>query len=64
MRRRTSRSHVWSVLGGAVVVLAGFAIALGEMFRWPRGTPWIVVGVAVALVAVIRRLGRARRERG
>ena len=63
MRRGASASHVWSVLAGAVVVLAGFAIALSEMLRLPKGTPWIVVAVAVALVAVIRRLGRARRER-
>jgi len=52
MRRR--RSHVGLVLSGAVVVAAGFAVALVEVFRFPKGSIWVVVGVTVIVVAAIR----------
>jgi hypothetical protein len=42
------------VLAGAVVVAAGFAIGLVELLKFPKGTVWLVVAVAVALVALIR----------
>ena len=42
------------VLAAAVIILAGFAIALVEMYRWPKAAIWGVVGVTVLLVAVIR----------
>jgi hypothetical protein len=47
-------SQTGLVLAGAVIVLAGFGIALVEMYRWPKGSIWGVVGVAVLLVAIIR----------
>jgi thiamine transporter ThiT len=48
------RSQLGLVLAAAVIIAAGFAIALVEMYRWPKGSIWGVVGVAVLLVAVIR----------
>ena len=52
MRRR--RSHLGLILAGAVVVAAGFAVALVEVFRFPKGSIWIVVGVTVVVVGIIR----------
>jgi hypothetical protein len=56
MRRR--RAHAGLVLAGAVVVLAGFAIALVEAFKLPKGSIWVVVAGTVVLVAVIRGVTR------
>jgi hypothetical protein len=56
MRRR--RSHAGLVLAGIVVVLAGFAIALVEAYKLPKGTIWVVVAGTVILVAGIRWLTR------
>jgi hypothetical protein len=59
MRRRRPR---WApVLAGGVVVAAGFAVALVEVYRWPKGSIWLVAGAAVLLVFLIRRLGRQER---
>jgi hypothetical protein len=46
------------ILAGGVVIAAGFGIALVEAYRMPKGSLWIVVGVAVLLVLLIRWLGR------
>jgi hypothetical protein len=46
-----------SLLAGGVVIAAGFGIALVEAYRLPKGSLWIVVGVAVLLVVLIRWLG-------
>lgn len=54
MARR--RSHVGLALAGAVVILAGFAIAIVEALQLPKGSIWIVVAVAVVLVIVIRSI--------
>ena len=54
MNRAQRPSQVGLVLAAAVIVLAGFAIALVEMYRWPKWSIWGVVGVTVLLVAVIR----------
>ena len=56
MRRR--RSHTGLVLAGAVVILGGFAIALVEALKWPKGSIWVVVGATVVLVAAIRWVTR------
>lgn len=48
------RSHVGLVLSGAVVIAAGFAIALVEAFKLPKGSIWLVVGTAVLVVLAIR----------
>ena len=54
MNRARRPSQVGLVLAAAVIILAGFAIALVEMYRWPKAAIWGVVGVTVLLVAVIR----------
>ena len=56
MRRR--RSHWRSVLGGGIVIAAAFAVALVERYRAPKGSIWIVVGVAALLVFLVRVVGR------
>ena len=55
------RSQAGLILAGAVVIAAGFGIALVEVFRFPRGSVWVVVAAAVLLVAVIRAMTRPRR---
>jgi hypothetical protein len=45
-------------LAGAVVVLAGFAIAIVEALHLPKGSIWIVVATTVLLVMVIRSMTR------
>jgi hypothetical protein len=55
---RRQRAHAGLVLAGAVVILAGFAIALVEAFKLPKGTIWVVVAGTVILVAVIRGVTR------
>jgi hypothetical protein len=45
-------------LAGGVVIAAGFAIAVVEALHLPKASIWIVVGVTIVLVALIRRLGR------
>ena len=56
MRRRRSQWRL--VLGGGVVIAAAFAVALVERYRMPRGSVWIVVGVAALLAFLIRVVGR------
>jgi hypothetical protein len=59
MRRR--RSSWAPLLAGGVVVAAGFAVALVEVYRFPKGSIWFVVGAAALLVLLIRVLdGRKR----
>ena len=48
------RSRTGTVLAACVVVAAGFAVAVVEMLRMPKGTIWLVVAAAVAILAVIR----------
>jgi hypothetical protein len=59
MRRRCSG---WAAgLAGGVVIAAGFAVALVEVYRWPKASIWLVAGAAVLLLLLIRRLaGRGR----
>jgi hypothetical protein len=49
------------VVAGGVVIAAGFAVALVEALKLPKGSIWIVVGGAVVLVGTIRRLTAGRR---
>jgi predicted membrane channel-forming protein YqfA (hemolysin III family) len=56
MARR--RSHRGLVLAGIVVILAGFAVALTEALHFPKGSIWVVVGVAVLIVGAIRYFTR------
>ena len=53
------RSARWSTLAaGGVVIAAGFAIALVELLRFPKGSVWVVVGAAALLLFLLRVVGR------
>jgi hypothetical protein len=60
-RASRRRARLGLVLAGAVVVAGGFAIGLVEMLRWPKGSVWGVVGVAVVVIAAIRLATSPRR---
>jgi len=47
-----------TVAAGGVVIAAGFVIALVELLRFPKGSVWVVVGVALLLLFVVRVVGR------
>jgi hypothetical protein len=48
------------LLAGVVVIAAGFAIAIVEALELPKFSIWVVVGVTVLLVALIRALTHKR----
>ena len=52
------RSRTGTILAAAVLIAAGFTVAVVQMLRLPKGTIWIVVAVAVAALAVIRAATR------
>lgn len=52
------RSRWPTIAAGGVVIAAGFAIALVELMRFPKGSVWIVVGAAALLLFVLRVVGR------
>jgi uncharacterized membrane protein YgaE (UPF0421/DUF939 family) len=54
MRRR--RSQTGLIVAGGVVVAAGVAVGLVELFRFPRGSVWVVVAITIALVFAIMKL--------
>ena len=68
MQRAPQRSQAGLVLSAAIIILAGFGIALVAMFidkyRWPKASIWGVVGVAVLLVAVIRAVSTRKPRAG
>jgi hypothetical protein len=53
-RAARRRSHRGLVLAAVVIGLAGFAVAIVEALRLPKGSIWVVVAVAAILVGVIR----------
>jgi UDP-N-acetylmuramyl pentapeptide phosphotransferase/UDP-N-acetylglucosamine-1-phosphate transferase len=57
---RPRRSQWSMVAAGGVVIAAGLAVGLVEVYRFPKGSIWVVVGVTVALVLLIRVLDRRR----
>jgi UDP-N-acetylmuramyl pentapeptide phosphotransferase/UDP-N-acetylglucosamine-1-phosphate transferase len=57
---RPRRSQWSPVLAGGVVIVAGLAVGLVEVYQFPRGSIWVVVSVTVLLVLLIRVLGRRR----
>ena len=57
---RPRRSQWSPVLAGAVVIAAGLAVGLVEVYQFPKGSIWVVVVATVLLVAFIRALGRRR----
>ena len=58
MARRRSRFGL--VLAGMVVIVAGFGVALVEVFRLPKGSIWLVVAATIVLVTAIRHFTRPR----
>ena len=54
MRRR--RSQTGLVLAGAVVIAAGVTVGLVELYHFPKGSIWLVVAIATALVLAIMKL--------
>jgi hypothetical protein len=52
------RARIGMVLAGGVVVAAGFAVGVVELLGFPKGTIWLVVAAAVALVVAIRAATR------
>jgi hypothetical protein len=59
-RRDRRRARLGLMLAGVVVIAGGFAIGVVEMLRWPKGSVWVVVGVTVAIAALIRALTSPR----
>jgi hypothetical protein len=56
MRRRRSQWRL--VAGGAIVIAAALGVALVERSRMPKGSIWVVVGVASLLLVLVRLGGR------
>jgi len=54
----TRRARWPTIAAGGVVIAAGFAIAFVEVFRFPKGSVWIVVAVAALLLFIVRVVGR------
>ena len=54
----TPRARWPTIAAGGVVIAAGFAIALVEVLRFPKGSVWIVVAVAALLLFIVRVVGR------
>ena len=55
------RSRTGTILAASVVIAAGFAVAVIEMARFPKGTIWAVVAIAVGLLAIVRAAFRRTR---
>jgi hypothetical protein len=53
---RRRRSQLGLVLAGGVVILAGVAIGLAELLRYPKGSVWVIVAAAALLIAAIMKL--------
>jgi hypothetical protein len=45
-------------VAGAVVIAAGFGVAVVEVLKFPKGSIWVVVAAALLLVLLIRRATR------
>jgi uncharacterized membrane protein YgaE (UPF0421/DUF939 family) len=54
MRRR--RSQTGLVLAGGVVIVAGVAVGLVELWHFPKWSVWVVVALTIALVFAIMKL--------
>ena len=54
----TRRGRWTTIAAGGVVIAAGFGIAVVELLRFPKGSVWIVVGIAALLLFVLRAVGR------
>ena len=56
------RSRTGTILAASVLIAAGFAVAIVEMLRLPKGTIWVVVAIAVVLLAIVRAAFRTTRR--
>jgi hypothetical protein len=54
----TRRARWATIAAGGILIASGFAIALVELLRFPKGSVWIVVAVAALLLFVLRAVGR------
>jgi len=52
------RGRWTTIAAGAVVIAAGFTVALVELLRFPKGSVWVVVGAAALLLFLVRVVGR------
>ena len=52
------RARIGMILAGGVVIAAGFAVGIVELMHFPKGTIWLVVAAAAAIVAAIRAATR------
>jgi hypothetical protein len=52
------RARWAAIAAGSVVIAAGFAIALLELWRFPKGSIWIVVAVTILVLVALRGVGR------
>lgn len=52
------RSRTGAILAAAVLITAGFTVAVVEMLHLPRGSIWIVIALAVGALVVIRAATR------
>jgi len=52
------RARWATIAAGAILILAGFGIALVELLRFPKGSGWVVVGAAALLLSLLRVVGR------
>ncbi len=59
MSRRPS--GVGTILAGAIVIAAGFGVALVKALQLPDYTIAFVVGAGVLAIGLVRRFTRARR---
>lgn len=61
---RRRRAQWPSILAGAVIVVAGVAVAFVEAYRLrlglPRASLWVVVAATAAIVLTIRVVSRRR----
>ena len=54
MKRRRSQTAL--VIAGAVVIAGGVAIGLAELYRYPKGSVWVIVAATAALAFAIMKL--------
>ena len=53
------RARWATIAAAAILIAAGFAIALVELLRFPKGSVWIVVAVTALLLLALRAAGRS-----
>lgn len=54
----TRRARWGLVAAGVIIIAGGIGVALVELWRFPRGSVWLIVGATLGLVALVRALTR------